>query len=90
MVEGSAVAVLPGDAVHLPSSATRPGPGIVFSRDGGREEGALVSKAGLLRRKGEETVWVHNQQKRVSHVVDSRQYLATPPVSRHAVRALKG
>ena len=72
MVEGSGVAVLPGDLVHLPSTSTRPGPGVVVvlgtAKDKSRKEkvGAVVSKAGLLRRREEEAVWVHNQQKRVS------------------------
>lgn len=76
------MAVLPGDLVHLPSPATRPGPGIVLSKDGGgrKEDRTLVCKAGLLRRRGEEAVWVHNQQKRVSHVVSSHWGLVIPRV----------
>ena len=71
MVEGSGVAVLPGDLVHLPSTSTRPGPGVVVvgtakDKSGKEKVGAVVSKAGLLRRKEEEAAWVHNQQKRVS------------------------
>lgn len=65
MVEGSGVAVLPGDAVHLPNAATRPGPGVLLCGEG-QDQRCVVSKAGLLRRKGEEAVWVHNHQKRVS------------------------
>ena len=61
MVEGSRVAVLPGDLVHLPSASTRPGPGVIL-----RDDTAVASKAGLLRRRDEEAVWIHNQQKRVS------------------------
>ena len=57
--------MIPGDAVHLPNVSTRLGPGIAVMR---RKEGKVVPfacKAGLLQRKGEESVWVQSQQKRV-------------------------
>ena len=59
----STVIVLPGDAVHLPTPFTRLGPGTAVSGNG---KNAYVSKPGILRRKGEESVWVQSQQKRVS------------------------
>lgn len=59
----STVIVLPGDAIHLPTPSTRLGPGTAVS---GNSKDAYVSKPGILRRKGEESVWVQSQQKRVS------------------------
>lgn len=57
--------MIPGDAVHLPTVSTRLGPGIAVrrSKDGGVVP--YVCKAGLLQRRGEESVWVQSQQKRV-------------------------
>ena len=72
MVEGSRVAVLPGDLVHLPSASTRPGPGVILRDD----STAVASKTGLLRRQDEKAVWVHNQQKRVSRIINSRDWLS--------------
>ena len=58
----STVTVLPGDALFLPKPSTTLGPGTAINRKG---DGAYLCKAGTLKRKGEDSVWVHCQQKRV-------------------------
>ena len=57
--------VVPGDAVHLPNVSTRLGPGVAVTRSKEGNVVPFVCKAGVLQRKGEESVWVQSQQKRV-------------------------
>ena len=61
----SRVTVIPGDAVHLPNVSTRLGPGVAVTRNKEGNVVPFVCKAGVLQRKGEESVWVQSQQKRV-------------------------
>lgn len=59
----STMVVLPGDLLHVLSTETKLGPGTAVDRHG---ENPFVSKPGIIRRKGDDRLWVHSQQKRVS------------------------
>ena len=63
------VIVLPGEVAHLTKPSTKLGPGTAVDKEEGKP---FFCKAGTLKRRGEEAVWVNFQKKRVSvHVIQS-------------------
>lgn len=55
--------VLPGEIAHLPKPSTKLGPGLAFDD----KQQAFFCKAGAVKRRGEDSVWLHSQKKRVEY-----------------------
>ena len=55
--------VLPGELVHLPKPSTKLGPGTLIDKEKGQ---VYFCKAGIVKRGGNDSVWVHCLKKRVS------------------------
>ena len=55
--------VIPGELVHLPKPSTKLGPGTLIDKEKGQ---AYFCKAGIVKRGGNDSVWVHCLRKRVS------------------------
>jgi exosome complex component RRP40 len=64
----STVVALPGDVIHVGSHETRLGPGIAIDRG----EEPFTSKPGILKRKGDQSVWIQSIQKRYVPVEGDR------------------
>lgn len=54
--------VLPGEVAHVPKPSTKLGPGLAIDN---KQNKPFFCKAGAVKRRGEESVWLHSQKKRV-------------------------
>ncbi len=61
-VESNIVVPLPGEIIHLPKPSTKLGPGAAVNTDDGVP---FYCKAGTVKRRGDEAVWVNCIKKRV-------------------------
>ena len=59
---GSVVVPLPGEIIHLPRPSTKLGPGTAINKEDGVP---FYCKAGTVKRRGDEAVWINCIKKRV-------------------------